>query len=188
MRQVSDNADAGQGIFGHWEPRARSLVMLVLGIAALVDVTSAQSISDRAARDELAYMSKEEPAMREAFAKAKASLNGFLAKARDPSNRGGNYSIKVAVSDGKNTEYFWVRDFSNDGDRFSGVLDNQPRLVKKYRRGEKFAFHRDQVVDWMYIDQAQHRMVGNYTACALLSKEPPAQAKEFQRKYGLTCE
>ena len=70
MRQVSDNVDAGEGIVGHWEPRARSLVVLVLGFAALVGVTSAQSISDRAARDELAHMSKEEPAMREAVAKA----------------------------------------------------------------------------------------------------------------------
>ena len=31
-------------------------------------------------------------------------------------------------------------------------------------------------------------MMGNFTACALLTKEPPARAESFKRQYGLSCD
>jgi uncharacterized protein YegJ (DUF2314 family) len=94
----------------------------------------------------------------------------------------------VAISDGKNTEYFWVSKFSNAGSTFTGVLNNEPRLVKGHKLGETISFDQKQIVDWTYIDQTQRRMVGNFTACALLTKEPPAQAEAFKRQYGLQCD
>jgi uncharacterized protein YegJ (DUF2314 family) len=133
-------------------------------------------------------MSSEEPAMRAAFTKAASTLNEFLRAAANPREGTSNYALKVAVSDGKKTEYFWVNTFSNDGDQFTGILNNEPRLVKKHKLGDRIAFARTQIADWTYIDRANRRMVGNFTACALLTKEPPAQAEEFKKTYGLQCE
>ena len=133
-------------------------------------------------------MSREDPAMRAAFAKAAATLDEFLAKAAAPQAGTSNYALKVAISDGRDTEYFWVSDFSNEGDRFSGTLKNEPRVVKKYKSGERIQFSKAQITDWMYIDGAKRRMMGNFTACALLTEEPPAQAQAFKKRYGLQCE
>lgn len=126
--------------------------------------------------------------MRRAFEQARASLDTFLVKAKTPPAGTDRYALKVAISDGPNTEYFWVVDFAGEGEQFTGVLNNEPRLVMKHRYGEKIVFRRVQIADWTYMDTAQRRMHGNFTACALLTKEPPAQAAEFKRQYGLRCE
>lgn len=159
-------------------------VLLVAPLGAV----QAQNLVDRAKRDEIAHMSREEPAMKDAFEKTRASLDTFLAQAKAPAPGTDRYALKVAISDGQNTEYFWVVDFSGDGKQFTGVLNNEPRLVMKHRYGEKIAFRRDQIADWTYMDAPQRRMHGNFTACALLTKEPPAQAAEFKRQYGLRCD
>ncbi|MFC3682213.1 YegJ family protein [Hydrogenophaga luteola] len=159
-----------------------------IAVAVSLGTANAQTLVDRVKRDEIAHMSSEEPAMRSAFEKARASLDTFLAQAKSPAPGTDRYALKVAISDGQNTEYFWVVDFSGDGKQFTGVLNNEPRLVMKHRYGEKIAFRRDQIADWTYMDAPQRRMHGNFTACALLTKEPPAQAAEFKRQYGLRCD
>lgn len=155
---------------------------------ALIGTAHAQTLVDRAKRDEIAHMSQEEPAMRRAFEQAKTSLDTFLAKAKAPAAGTDSYALKVAISDGQNTEYFWVVDFAGQGEQFTGVLNNQPRLIMKHRYGEKIAFRKDQIADWTYMDANNRRMHGNFTACALLTNEPPAQAAEFKRQYGLRCD
>lgn len=162
--------------------------LALIAVAVSLGTANAQTLVERVKRDEIAHMSQEEPAMRSAFEKARASLDTFLAQAKSPAPGTNRYALKVAISDGQNTEYFWVVDFSGDGKQFTGVLNNEPRLVMKHRYGEKIAFRRDQIADWTYMDAPQRRMHGNFTACALLTKEPPAQAAEFKRQYGLRCD
>jgi uncharacterized protein YegJ (DUF2314 family) len=157
-------------------------------IVTLFGTAHAETLVDRVKRDEIAHMSSEEPAMRKAFEQARASLDNFLGKAKDPAAGTDRYALKVAISDGQNTEYFWVVDFAGNGEQFTGVLNNEPRLVMKHRYGEKIAFRRDQIADWTYMDTNNRRMHGNFTACALLTNEPPAQAAEFKRQYGLRCD
>lgn len=159
-----------------------------IAVAVSLGTANAQTLVERVKRDEIAHMSQEEPAMRSAFEKARASLDTFLAQAKSPARGTDRYALKVAISDGQNTEYFWVADFAGDGKQFTGVLNNEPRLVMKHRYGERIVFRRDQIVDWTYMDTNNRRMHGNFTACALLTKEPPAQAAEFKRQYGLRCD
>jgi uncharacterized protein YegJ (DUF2314 family) len=160
----------------------------ILAFAAILSTAQAQSLVDRAASDEIAYMASEEQAMRLAFERARATLDDFLRKAENPVEGTTKYALKVAVSDGRNTEYFWVNRFTGAGDSFSGYLGNEPRMVKKYRFDEKFSFSRKQIVDWTYFDQPTKSMLGNFTACALLTKESAANAEAFKRRYGFKCE
>ena len=163
--------------------------ILLAAVALLFSTNAAaQSISDRAAKDEIVHMGSEEPAMRKAFARAAETLSEFLVLAKNPKGGTTGYALKVAISDGRNTEYFWVNDFANEGDAFTGTLNNEPRLVKKHKLGDRISFKRAQIADWTYIDTVNKKMVGNFTACALLSKEPPEQAAAFMRQYGLACE
>jgi uncharacterized protein YegJ (DUF2314 family) len=42
------------------------------------------------------------------------------------------------------------------------------------------------VVDWLYLQGG--KMIGNFTACALLERGPPKEAAAFMKQYGLNCD
>jgi uncharacterized protein YegJ (DUF2314 family) len=166
-------------------PDLYSCVVAVLSFAAGAAI--AQSISDRAQNDQTINMAREEPAMRTAMEKGRATLDQFLSKAKAPAEGTAGYAVKVGISDGRNTEYFWIAEFTATGTSFSGVIHNQPEVISSVKSGQTYSFNRDQIVDWTYFDEAHHKMLGNFTACALLSKEPAEEAAEFKRSYGLDC-
>jgi uncharacterized protein YegJ (DUF2314 family) len=161
---------------------------LPIALLLLPTALLAQSVAERAANDELVFMQEEEPAMRRAFEVARSTLDEFLKTAQAQSATQEGFALKVAVTQGKNTEYFWVTSFEarNDG-HFEGEINNEPRMVKSVKLGQRYAFSRAQIVDWTYIDKTQRRMVGNFTLCALLTKESKKEAEATTRQYKLDC-
>lgn len=147
----------------------------------------AQTVVQKVKADDLKFMDDDAPAMRKAFALARATLDDFLKKAKAPAAKTSAYAIKVRIRDGKMSEYFWVIDFKQDEKTFSGVLSNEPRIVKNLRLGQTYRFNRDQIVDWVYLDEKGH-MRGNFTMCALLTTEPPEQALAARKHFGLRCD
>lgn len=158
----------------------------LLSFAALS--VNAQSLTERAKNDELAFMQDEEPAMRKAFQAARATLDEFLEKAKSHPPGTSSYAVKVGVKEGKNTEYFWIAELASAGDEFVGRLSNQPRIAKSVKLGQTYRFSKSQIVDWTYLDRSNGKMAGNFTACALLSKEPPAEAEAMKKRHGLSCD
>ena len=161
---------------------------LVLVFMAACLPALAQTLTERAQNDEITFVKDDDPAMNRAFEKARATLDDFFRLMKSPKAGTQGYAVKIAVSDGESTEYFWVNELKVNGDKISGVLNNEPEIVKKYKLGERFSFSRRQVVDWTYIEPAARRMHGNFTACALLTHEDPAEAEEFKQQYGLQCD
>lgn len=157
--------------------------LLVLTAAACT-----QSITERAEKDQMFNVPGEEPAMRQAMERAQATLDDFLIRAKHPAEGTSAYALKVAIREGRDTEYFWVNEFSWSDGSFTGRINNEPRLVKSVKLGELYKFTRSQIVDWTYIDEKSGRTLGNFTACARLSMEPPTPADEFERRRGLACQ
>ncbi len=151
-------------------------------------LASAQSLYEKASKDELAYMGDQEPAMKKAMQRARAELDQFLAIAKAPPPNTESFSLKVAIAEGRDVEYFWVGDFVWKGEDFEGTINNEPRLVKSVKFQQRYKFSRAKIVDWTYIDKGRHKMMGNYTLCALLTKEPPGEAAAMKKRFGLDCE
>jgi uncharacterized protein YegJ (DUF2314 family) len=148
----------------------------------------AQSVVERAKADELVFMRDEEPAMQRAFEKARATLEDFLHKAKSPPAGTTSYSLKVGIRQGNDIEYFWVGNFTQMESGFVGTINNEPRMGNTVKFGQQYAFPREHVVDWTYIDRNERRMVGNFTVCALLTKESAAEAEATKKRFGLRCE
>lgn len=164
-------------------PRWCMAAALALGLAW--PVAPALAHGDDGGQDRLLHMSDSDPAMQKAFQKAKASLPQFLQELAKPKGSK-NHVVKIGLPiKAGGTEYLWLGDLKLQGDSFSGVIDNTPVYVKQ-KSGDRLTVKRSDVVDWMYVD-AQGKLVGNFTACALYSKEPPAKAKAFAEQYGLNC-
>ena len=83
---------------------------------------TAQTILERAERDELAIVSKNDPNMVAAMRKVRDTLQDFLKLARAPRPSTSGFAVKVAIRD-KNTEneYFWITPFKEQDGRFSGL-------------------------------------------------------------------
>ncbi len=150
-------------------------------------VLHAASLVDRAAKDEAVSVPADDPAMRKAFESARATLDEFLAKLKAPPAGTGAFAVKVGVRAGADIEYLWIGRLSIDGERLSGRIDNAPRTVKTVKAGDTFAFARDDIVDWLYIDRPRRRMRGNFTGCALMAREPPKEAAALRKQLGLAC-
>src|ERR1700742_4254886 len=111
-----------------------------------------QGMLARAKRDEVVLVTKDDPAMEAARTKARATLPGFLAIAKQPTPAMRNFALKVRVSDSHGVEYFWVTQFNANGGRFSGKIDNTPRMVRSVAAGQIIEFNEGEITDWMYMD------------------------------------
>jgi uncharacterized protein YegJ (DUF2314 family) len=156
---------------------------------ALAGDALAQTALERARRDEIVNVPAGDAAMEAAFAKARATLDGFLALLAAPPPNTRTYALKIRITDpGRNDEFFWVTDLKRNGDRFSGQINNTPRSVTNVRLGQVVEFGRGEIYDWMYVDERLRRMMGNFTLCALLAREKPEDAASLKRKTGIVCD
>ena len=148
----------------------------------------APSITDKAETDKVAMAEADDPAMLQAFAKAKGSLDAFLDRvaAKDPLVQ--EPLVKIKVQDGEAVEYFWIGSLSQESDGLNGTVKNEPEVVHNLKNGQTISFPRSQIFDWTYTDANSGKMIGNYTACALLTHEKPSEAAEFRRTYHLDCD
>ena len=95
--------------------------------------------------------------------------------------------MKVRVSEGDSLEYLWLSDLKGKGDLWSGRIENLP-VVRSLKKGQTYSFAKTEIVDWTYVDKGRKKVVGNFTTCALLTKETPEVAQDIQKKYGLECD
>ena len=146
-----------------------------------------QSFIDKAKKDSAVEMSDEEPAMQTAMERAQTGLDDFLRRAGSPPPDTDLYSVKVRVREGDNLEYLWLSNIKAKGELWSGRIDNIP-MIRSVKKGQSYSFAKSEIVDWTYIDRTKKKIIGNFTTCALLTKEPPDVAQKIQKQYGLDCD
>jgi uncharacterized protein YegJ (DUF2314 family) len=157
--------------------------MLVL-TASLAPVR-AETFTERANNDNVDTVTTGDPAMAKAVAAARQTLPGFFALASHPTPGTSRFAVKVGLGPKGNQEFFWIAPFSVSGDQLTGRLANEPERVEGYTKGQTITVPVAEVTDWMYFEG--QRMKGNYSACALLTHEPPEARAEFARTYGKDC-
>lgn len=172
-----------------WEACMQQLVVLNVALLVLLQSAAAfsQSFTEKAKKDSVVDVSDEDPAMQKAMERARAGLDAFLQKAGSPPPNTDQYSVKVRVSEGDNQEYLWVSNLRSQGDLWSGRIDNLP-MLRSVKKGQSYSFAKTEIVDWTYVDRSKKKVVGNFTTCALLTKEPPGVAESIQKQYGLDCD
>ena len=180
-------------------PKSRQFTPIPSGIALLSAVAvaavlaglpanpiAAQTVTEKATRDETVEVAKTDPVMAAAMRKAQAKLPEFLAIAAAPKPGMKGFGVKVAIREGGDAEYFWIHPFTATDKLFSGVINNKPETVHTVKMGQTITFDISQIVDWIYIDNGE--MKGNYTGCAILASALPQEAEEFEKRFSLKCD
>jgi uncharacterized protein YegJ (DUF2314 family) len=163
--------------------------LIFLGVVAnnfLYGPYASGTLMDKARRDEVVLVANDDADMAAAFRKARETLPEFLALARAPQSTASKLAVKIAIPDGDGNEYFWLNQFAPHGNKYTGRINNTPRSAKQVTFGQVVEFSEDEIVDWLYMEDGKMR--GNFTACAMLKREPPDQAEAMKRQYGLSCE
>lgn len=163
--------------------RPSTITFLLVAFLALAACD--KSPVDKAENDEVFHVSDDDPYMRTAFQKAHEGLDAYLAEWRHPAEGNADFAVKVGVTEGADTEYFWISPFREDAGTYYGVINNEPSLVSIVKLGQEISFTKEQIVDWLYISNG--KMVGNYTACAMLMRESESDRRAFEERFGLSC-
>jgi uncharacterized protein YegJ (DUF2314 family) len=160
---------------------------LIAALLVLTDgVAGAETLMERAKRDGIVNVAKGDTETAAAMRKARETLPGFLKLARAPQPTMRGFAVMVAVLEGDDAEYFWITPFEQRKNGFAGRINNTPQLVKKVKLGQIVTFSEDEIVDWLYQESGSMR--GNFTACAMLKREPPQEAEKFMKQFGLRCD
>lgn len=159
---------------------------LIAALLILAQPAKAETLVERAKRDAIVMVAKDDAEMAAAMRKARETLPQFLGLVAVPRQTTTGFAVKVAVTEGDDAEFFWITPFEQRKNVFTGRINNTPRLVKKVRLGQTISFREDEIVDWLYMEDG--KMVGNFTVCILLKREPPEQASELIKKLGLRCD
>lgn len=123
---------------------------------------------DEVAAGNVVDVAQGDPELVAATGQAQSTLDEFIAAlgAVDPSARG--HAVKTTFRDGAIGEHMWVGQLRWDGERFHGVLDNDPVDVRNVRRGDAVVVERADVEDWLYF--VGQEMRGGFTVRVLMER------------------
>ena len=124
-------------------------------------------------------------AMNVAMAKARQTLDDFLAVWRAKPAGASQFRLKVEIREGSKVEMFWILPFRAAGTGFEGRISNEPQVVSHVKKGQEISFSRSSVVDWGYAKDG--KQVGSFTTCALMHRLPKNESDHYRHALGFEC-
>ena len=120
--------------------------------------------------------------MEAAIQKGRETFPEFKARLLQPQPGDANFAIKVKITDKHGTEYFWLTGIQIQGDQFTGIIDDEPGIVRNVKFRQSYSFTFDDVSDWLYLSKGV--MQGNYTLRVLLKSMPAKEAAALKKQFG----
>jgi uncharacterized protein YegJ (DUF2314 family) len=160
--------------------RARARVRRVvtaLAVSAFALVAAA-GCKKASGEDEPVNVVKDDPEMLAAFAAARATAPDFWRRFDSPADGETGFSVKVPVTGGGQTEYFWLTKLTKSGEKVSGSVDDDPAYVKTVSLGQRLDVVQSTIVDWIYMKNG--KMYGNYTIRPLFKTMSPAEVQQMK--------
>ena len=103
------------------------------------------------ADDPVVSFSRDDPTMNAAIEKARSSLPVFWSKLADHAAEEGGFSLKIAISEGEETEHFWCGEIEGNAAKASCSISNEPQVVHSVSMGQRIDVDPKLISDWMYM-------------------------------------
>ena len=136
--------------------------------------------------DKVTYVADDDPRMNAAIDKARTTVNNFIVALKSRKAGQTQFSVKMAVTDGKHVEHMWLFPVTFDGKRFRGPINNDPELVKHVKIDQEMSVDSSQISDWMYVENG--KLVGGHTLRVLRDAMSSAERAEFDRSVPFTVD
>jgi uncharacterized protein YegJ (DUF2314 family) len=135
--------------------------------------------SKKTSSDRVIDVKDDDPDMVAAIGKGRATLPEFWKKFEHPDPNESDFNLKVRIKDQYGTEYFWLNNLEKHNNVTSGVINNEPEIVKCVKLGQRIPIPEEDIADWLYMRRG--KIVGNYTVRALFKTMSPEEVKECKR-------
>ncbi len=136
--------------------------------------------------DKVTYVKKDDQAMNAAMAKARSSVNKFIAVLKSPKPGQSDFSVKVPFVQADSTEHMWLTSVSYDGKVFTGTVNNEPQMVNNVKLGDRTTIAPSKISDWMYVENG--KLVGGETLRVLRNRLPANERAEFDKQVGFVID
>jgi uncharacterized protein YegJ (DUF2314 family) len=159
----------------------RILFVLLLSIA----LTSCSALKEMFSGEagNVKSVSSEDAEMNAAIQQAQDTLPLFITALQSPKPTQTQFLIKAKFPyDHDGIEHMWISDGSFDGTQFEGVLANEPIDVKEIHLGDHVAIQKEEVSDWMIIDNG--RLMGGFTIHVLRRRMTDSERAQFDSESG----
>jgi uncharacterized protein YegJ (DUF2314 family) len=140
-------------------------VRAILAVGAMLVLVAACERGPTYSPGKTVGVSKEDAAVNGAIARARAEIDTFIARLRHPAAGDSGFSVKAPITDGKETEHFWLTGVTFDGAAFHGTINNTPEYVHTVQFGQAWTMGKAEASDWMYVSDG--KLVGGYTIRAI---------------------
>lgn len=154
----------------------------VVGILFLVLVGCEKKDSS----DKVTRVSGDDAKMNAAIAKSRATTNTFIAALKSPKPGQVAFSVKKPFVEGEHVEHMWLTDVTFDGSQFTGLIGNEPEVVKNVKIGQKATVSPSEISDWMFIEN--RKLVGGETLRVLRDGLSAAERADFDKSVPFTVE
>jgi uncharacterized protein YegJ (DUF2314 family) len=141
------------------------------------------SVRKRKGNPDVYGIASEDERMNWGMDKARLTLHYFEDCLVKPKKGQQYFSIKVRIVDNEKTEHIWLNDpnFDNQGNIF-GTVGNEPIDVSNISVDENVGVSREDVSDWMIIENG--RLIGGYTIRAMRESLKGKELRNFDKSLG----
>ena len=128
----------------------------------------------------------EDPEMNAAMQKARDTLPQFEKRLTQPPAAQQHIGLKARFEEDGEVEHMWVNDVVITPEGYRGTLGNEPVHIKSIGVGSPVTITRQQVSDWMAIDDG--KLVGAFTLRVQRDRMTPEQRAQFDSQASFTIE
>lgn len=129
-------------------------------------------------RDKVINVEGDDPEMTAAIAAARETLPHFWQVYEKPTRGETNFALKVKITDKQGTEHFWATDIERRDGKITGMINNDPNIVKSVRLGDRMEIPEADISDWLYM--RDDKMIGNHTVKPLFKQMPADEVKQLK--------
>lgn len=118
---------------------------------------------------------------------AQEALPSFLNIVSERPGWAGKFRVFATLTDGKETEVFWLADFRKEDSGYSAQLRTIPRRLENVRSGQRVQLSAGSIKDWTYDDSRDQMTHGHFYICDEFAALPDREAKEQKEYWRLAC-
>lgn len=144
--------------------------------AVLLPIAGCSSSSSKP--ENFTTISGDDPEMAAAIDKARKTLPEFWKHFDQRASGESSFALKVKITDPNGIEHFWLTDLKHDG-KVTGVINNDPEIVKSVKLGQQYEIPDVDISDWMYVRNG--KIYGNETVRPLYKTMSPEESASVKK-------